>query len=190
MNAGGGRIHAPEDDQLRLRVVLVRDGRHLAVERHIRGAGWRRAEGARQARGAEAAPECGVEVVLREQAVRAAVRIGQDGLAAGLSLGALHFGGNAIERFVPRGALEFAFALAPAPDRRREETIGSVHAIAELAHLRADVAAGRRILLGAVDRDDLAVLDGDRQRAGIGTVERTCGFDDRRRSAERHVPLA
>ena len=190
MNARRRRVHAPEDDQLRFGVVLIRDRRHLAVERHVGGAGRRRADRARQARGAEAAPQLGVEVVLRQQAVRAAVRVGQDGFAARFSLGALHLVRDELERFVPRGALELALALAPRADRRIEQAIRTVHALAELPDLRADVAVGDRILARSVDRDDLAVLHGDGEAARIGTIERTGGFDDRRRPAKRHVPLA
>ena len=57
VNARRGRVHAPEHDQLRFRIVLVGDRRHLAVQRHVRGAGRRRAHGAREPRRAEAAPQ-------------------------------------------------------------------------------------------------------------------------------------
>ncbi len=53
-----------------------------------------------------------------------------------------------------------------------EQAIGSVDAIAEPAHLVADVSGGRRVLLRAVDFDELAVPNGDRQAAGIRTIER------------------
>ncbi len=69
------RVDAPEDDQLRLGVILVGDRRHLAVERQIGGAGRRGADRARQPRGAEPPPQLRIDVVLREHAVRSAVRI-------------------------------------------------------------------------------------------------------------------
>ena len=51
------RVHAPEHDQLRVRVVLVDDRRHLAVERRVRRAGRRRADRPREPRRAEATPQ-------------------------------------------------------------------------------------------------------------------------------------
>src|SRR5437899_5599085 len=75
MNAGGARVHAPEDDQLRLGIILIDDGRHLAVERHVGGARWRRADRARKPRRAEAPPQLRVDVVLRQQTVRSTVGV-------------------------------------------------------------------------------------------------------------------
>ena len=54
VDAGGGRVDAPQHDQPRVRVVVVGDARHLAVEPQVGGAGRRRADRARQPRGAEA----------------------------------------------------------------------------------------------------------------------------------------
>jgi hypothetical protein len=53
MDAGCGGIRAPDDDQARVRIVLVRDRRHLPVERLVGDAGRRGAHGARKARGAQ-----------------------------------------------------------------------------------------------------------------------------------------
>ena len=190
VNARRRRVHAPEDDQLRLGVVLIRDRRHLAVERHVGGAGRRRADRAREARRAEAAPQLRVDVVLREQAVRPAVRVGQDRLGAGVAFACSKARGDELDRFVPRHARELAGAFASAADGGVEQAIGSVDALAELPHLRADVAVGDRVLARSVDGDDLAVLHGDGEAARVGAVERTGGFDDRRGAAEFAVRFA
>src|SRR6185436_15750638 len=156
MNARRGWIHAPQNDQLRVGEIFVGDRRHLAVERHVRGTRGRSAERARQARRAEATPECGVEIVLREQTVRTTVRIGQDRGAAVPGLRLLHALDNHLERFVPRGAFEAAFSLAALTDCRVEQAIWTVDTLAEPADLCADEAAGHGVSSGSVDRDDLA----------------------------------
>ena len=69
---------APDDDETRLREILVGDRWHLAVHRHVGGAGRRGAHGAGEARGAETAEQRRVARVLRQQTVGAAVRIRQD----------------------------------------------------------------------------------------------------------------
>ena len=71
-----------------------------------------------------------------------------------------------------------AFALAPFADGRIEQTVGTVHALAESADLRADIAVGDRILVRSVDRDHLAVLHRDGEAARVGTVERARRLDD------------
>ena len=138
---------------LRLGIVLVGDRRHLAVERHVRRAGRRRAHRAREPRRAEAPPELRVEVVLRQQAVRSAVGVRQDRRAAVRRPSPARIAiGDELERFVPRHALELPVALAALADRRIEQAIRPVDALAELPHLRADVAVGDRVLVRAVDR--------------------------------------
>src|SRR5262249_52147002 len=59
---------------------------------------------------------------------------------------------------------------------------------AEAPDLRADEPFRDRILVRAVDRDDLSVLDRDGQRARVGTIERAGAFEHGRRTAERSVP--
>ena len=49
VNPRGGRVDAPQDDQPGLRVIPIRDRRHLPVQRHIGCSGWRRAESTSQA---------------------------------------------------------------------------------------------------------------------------------------------
>ena len=133
--------------ELRVRVVLVGDRRHLAVERRVRRAGRRRADGAREARRAEAPPERRVEVVLREQAVRAAVRVGQDRGAADArhrASGTVRATSSSASSHVTR--VNSAFALAALAHGGIEQAIRAVHALVELPHLRADVAVRHRVL--------------------------------------------
>ena len=187
MNARRGWIHAPENDQLRVGEILVGHRRHLAVERHVRGTRGRSAQRARQARRAEAPPECRVEIVLREQTVRTAVRKGQDRGAAVPGLRRLHALDNHLERFVPGSAFEAAFSFAALTDCRVEQAIRTVDTLAELADLGADEAAGHGVSGGSVERDDLAVLHGDGHAARIRTVERASRLDDSLRPTERGV---
>ncbi len=76
------RVAAPDDDQLRVGVVVVRHARHLAVHRRGGGARGRGAQRARQARGAEAPEEARVLEVVGQQAVRPAVVVGKHGRGA------------------------------------------------------------------------------------------------------------
>src|SRR5207244_11516574 len=51
----------------------------------------------------------------------------------------------------------------------------------------ADEAVSRRVLPRPVDLDHAAALHGDREAAGIGTIERACCVDDRGWSAKRNL---
>ncbi len=179
VDARGRRIHAPEHDQPRVHVVLVGDARHLAVETHVGRAGCRRAHGPRETRGAEPAPQRRIVGVLREEPVRSAVAERQDGLGARAIANRHHPLGDVIQRFIPADAGEDAVALRALPNRRVEEAVLAVHALGEAPHLAADVAAGDRVLVAAVDFDDAALLDRDVERAGVGAVERAGGLDRR-----------
>ena len=88
-----------------------------------------------------------------------------------------------LERLVPRDALEMALSLRPDANRRIQQAVRPVDALTELADLGADVAAGDGIFLGTVDLDDASAVDGDVERAGVGTVERAGRLDDRGRRA-------
>src|SRR6266436_3465068 len=120
-----------------------------------------------------------VEVVLCEHAVRSPVREGKNRLAAGCGFRLAKRFGDALERFIPRHAFEPAFAFPSFSNRRVEQPIGAVQALAELADLRADEAFGDRVPARSVDVDDAAALDRDDETARIGTIERAGGFDDR-----------
>src|SRR2546425_1016360 len=131
-----------------------------------------------------------VEVVLCEHAVGSPVRKGKNRLAAGSGFRFAERLSDELERFVPRHAFESAFAFPSFSNCRVEQSIGAVQALAELADLRADEALGHRIPVRAVDIDDAAALDRDREAARIWTIERAGSFDDRRRAARRSVAWA
>ena len=179
VNARGRRIDAPEHDQPRVHVVLVGDAGHLAVEAHVGRAGCRRAHGPREPRGAEPAPQRRIVGVLREEPIRSAVTERQDGFGARAIANRHHPLGDVIQRFIPADAGEDAVALGPLPDRRVEEAVLAVDALGEAPHLAADVTAGARVLVAAIDFDDAALLDRDLERAGIRAVERAGGLDRR-----------
>ena len=177
VDAGRRRVRAPHHDQLRMGVVGIGDARHLPVERLVGGARGGGAHGARQPRRAEPPEERRVGRVLREQPVRAAVAEGQDGLGAAACRRLSHAQGDEIERLVPVDTGERTGALAAAPGQRAQEPVLAVDAPVVPADLRADEPAGRRLRRRAVDRHDPATLDGDRERTGVGTVERARRLD-------------
>src|SRR5439155_3595511 len=130
----------------------------------------------REPRRADAPPQLRVEIVLRQQTVGSAVRIWKDGRRAEFGGRALESADDQLEGFVPRHPREFAVAFGALPARGVEQAIWSVYAVAELADLRADVAARDRVRVAAVDGDDLSMLDRDVQCAGIWTIKRTGGL--------------
>ena len=184
VDAGRRRIDAPEDDQLRFDVILIADRRHLAVERHVCRARRRRAQRAIEPGCADAPPELRVEVVLGQQAVRSAVGIRKDRFRAELLRRLPEPVGDLLERLVPRHPGELAVAFVADALRRIEKPVGAVHALAELPHLRADVALGDGIDGAAVDGEHFSLLHGDVERARVRAVERTSGLDDGRGAPE------
>ena len=178
VNPGRRRIDAPQDDEARLGEVLIDHRRHLAVERLVGGPGGRRAHGAREARGAEAPEQRGVARVLRQQPVRPAVRVGQDGFAAELRpsrrADARRCGPSASSHDTRSNQ---PLPFGPLRTRRMQHAIGAVHALGETADLGADVAACHRIGGRTVYDSDLALLHGHVEAAGVGAVERTDGRD-------------
>ena len=63
--------------------------------------------------------------------------------------------------------------FGPGAHQRVQHAILAVQVIGDLADLAADEAVGERAAAIAVDLDHAAVVDGDRQAAQIGAVERT-----------------
>ena len=153
-----------------MHVVRICHTRHLSVQAQIGGAGWRGADRARETRGAERPEEHGIIGVLREQAVRPAVAEGEDGLDSGGVADLHHPLGDVVERFVPRHTTEGSLPLRTLPDRRVEQSIIPVHALAETAHLCADVVPCDGIGIATIDLDHAALFDGDVERAGIRAI--------------------
>ena len=151
-----------EQDQAGLGIVLVDDRRHLAVERLVGRAGRRGAHRAGEARGAEPPEEDRVGVVLGQVAVRSAVAQRQDGLAARLGADRREPLGDPVEGVVPAHPLEPALALGAAAHGREVQPVVAVDAAIEAPDLGADVAAGHRIGVAAVDGRDAAALHRDR----------------------------
>ncbi len=170
-------VHAPDDDHLRRRVVFVADRRHLAVEAKVGGAGWRRAHGAQQPRGAEPPEQDGIGVVLRHEAVRAAVTERQNRLCPVVLPGLAHLAGDQLQRIVPGDALELARALGAAPYRRIQQPVVAVDALVEAPHLGADVAVGDVVVVRPIDLRDAARAQCHVERAGVWAIERTRGLD-------------
>ena len=175
---------APQDDGERsLVVVLGGDARHLAVEAERGGGAGRRADVARQPRGAEAAKQDGVGRVLRHQAVRSAVAERQDGLSPEGRLRLGHARGNQVHGCGPGEALELPNALGSralrshAP-RRVKQAVLAVEVAGDAADLGADETVRQRmpdIRRRRPDLGDPTVPDLDLERAGVGAVERAGG---------------
>ena len=88
-------------------------------------------------------------------------------------------GGDRFQRFVPADALEASFTLpADALHRVQHARVG-VRALEIARDLRAQRAAGRRVVRRAADFDRATVLDRDEHRARVRAVVRTGAADDR-----------
>ncbi len=98
------------------------------------GAGRRGADGAGEARRAEAAEELGVVGVLREQAVRSAVVERSIASAPARALMLAHFRGDQVERFVPGNPREIAAALGALADGRVLEAVFAIDVVREPPH--------------------------------------------------------
>ena len=175
---GGGRwVGAPDHDQPRVPVVLVGDTRHPAVQGGRHGAGRRGANGARQTAGAELAEQLCVGGVLGDEPVRAAVGERQDRLAAPAAAGLRQLVRHHVERFVPGHVPEARLALGSGAQPGPQQAILAIYAGAEAAHLAANRTGRHVVARRCVDAGDPAVLDRDRQAAGVRTVERTGRLD-------------
>ena len=187
VNARDARVHAPHDDHLRVGIVFVADRRHLSVEPEVRRAGRRRAYRAEQARRAESTEQDRVGVILREEAVRAAVAERQNRLRAAAVSRRHELLRDQIERIVPGHALEESRSLCAAPDGRIEQSIVAIHAFVEAAHLGADVAVGDVVFRRSVDLRDASAAHRHIERARIGTVQRAGGGYGRFRRSDTRL---
>ena len=74
--------------------------------------------------------------------------------------------GDEAERLFPRGRLEPAVL----PEERRREAVGGVLHLRELRRPVAEEALRDGVIGVAAERDELPVLDGGDQSAGVGAV--------------------
>ena len=163
MNAGRARIDAPQNDQTRVHVVLVRDARHLSVEHLVRRAGRGRANRPRQPRRAKAAEERRVVRVLRQQPVRTAIVEGQDRFRRVAIADLFHLRRDVDPALRPHGTrVKVPWPFAPCGRPGRAADLRRTRA-RQTADLAADVIPGDRIGVTAVDADDAPFLDGDRR---------------------------
>ena len=89
------------------------------------------------------------------------------------------------QRLVPGDALEPAFALAADAPHRMQHALVRVGPVEIARDLRAQHAAGGRMIGRAANRDRAAVLDCRQQRAGVGTVVRAGAAHDASSRKER-----
>src|SRR3954469_370459 len=77
-----------------------------------------------------------------------------------------------VERRLPRDLLELSRALHPDPAHRVQQALRPVYEGGDIAcDFGTDDPVGERHRLGAAHFRDAAVVDRDRQTAGVGTVE-------------------
>jgi hypothetical protein len=163
----------PQDDELRVDVILVGDAWHLAIERLVRGAGRRRAHRRGQPRRPEAAPQLEVVGVLRQQAIRPPVVVRQDGFGPARLRDLGHPPRDQIDRFGPGHPFERGAPLRPLPYGGIEQALLAVDTLPEAADLGTDEVARDRVVVpfGAVDGLDAAVLDRDVKRTGVRAIQ-------------------
>ena len=174
MQVGGHGIAAPDDDELAVAVLLdVHADRGADHGGPARLAG-RGADRAVEERGAQAMEEAPVHRGVLQQPHGAGVAVGEDRLRA---VGAAGDRGEAlgddVERVVPGDALEAAFALGAHAAHGMEHALVGVGALEVARDLRAEHAAGGRMLGVTLDRDGPPVLYGRDERARVRTVVRT-----------------
>ena len=170
-------IAAPDDDRPGVDEVRERDAGHLPVDRDGGLGRGRRAERAREPRGAEPAPERFVHEVVREDPVRSVVVIGEDRLAAVARADVREAPRDLVERRVPGHGLERVRSLPAPAHERRQDPVRAVHAVRIAAHLRAHEPRRDRLRVGRAQRRHAAALDLGLERARVRAVHRTRGLD-------------
>src|SRR5262249_1971982 len=91
---------------------------------------------------------------------------------------ALELAGDALERLVPRDPLELTLSLRTDTQGGMEQPVRTIHPLAELPDLGADIAARNRVFSRTVDLGDPPALDRDVKGASIRAVERARRLDD------------
>ena len=139
------------------------------------GAAGRGADGAVQARRAQAVKETAIHAGVVEQPHGPGVAIGQDGFGAELGGDGLEARGDGVQRIIPGDALEAAFAFGADAALRIEQALGVILALQILRHFAAEKAAGDGVGRIAAQFRAAAVFHRDHERTAIGAIERTHG---------------
>ena len=175
----GGRVVAPDDDELGEAHLLERRARAIAEGAGVGlGADAAAHRAAVQERGAEAVEETQRHRIRGKHALRSRVVERQHRLRSVALDDAADLRVDGIERFVPGDAREFAAAPVADALERITQPVGAVD---ELRILLGDLGADRAVRDGigarALHGEHLPVGHGDRQAAGVRAVERTdAGF--------------
>jgi hypothetical protein len=124
-----------------------------------------------------------------ESAERASVRVRENGFEAELVDDPAEIARDFVERFVPGNALESLHGggfrpigtLGDAffPPHRIEDAVWRVDAIQVLRDLGAEKSTSHWMRGIALNLGGAAVVDGDQDAAGVGTIMRTSGVDGR-----------
>ena len=168
-------IRAPGDDELRVGELLGLGAIAEAERGVLRGPAGAGANGAVEARRAQAMEEAAVHAGAVEQAHGAGVAVGQNRLGAVL----LRDGGQAardgVERFIPGDAREAAFAFGAGALLRIEQAVGRIFALQILRDFAAQEPARDGMGGVAAQAGGAAVFHVDQQGAGVGAIERADG---------------
>ncbi len=178
MHVGGENAGAPGDDQLGV-AELFRLGAVAEAERlHETRAAGRRADGAVEPRCAQPMEETAIHAGAVQQVpwCRRSCTAGsipgrvQPEICASLR-------GDGIERFIPRDALEAAFALcARRASADRASRSWRVLALQVSRHFAAQESARDRMIGIAAQVAAFAVVDIDEQRAAVRAIQRADGM--------------
>ena len=117
--------------------------------------------------------QAGIQTVLREPAVGAAVAVGENRLAPVLIADCGEPRGDCFYRLFPAHSAKFSSSLRTRADRGKQKPIGSVHEFGKVSDFAANEAGCQRVHVVAVERLDPAVANRDVQATAIGAVERT-----------------
>ena len=171
------RVGAPDEDRFRFDIVGKSDARHLAVHILGNGARGRRANRFREARSSQPGEKDAVDELIRHEAVRAAIVVGQDGLTAMLVSNRAQARRDLFNGFVPRNRRKRATSLGAHSTHGTQQPVLVIDALGETAHLGADeiVREGIAAIGGGIDLGDDAVLNGNFERARIRTIENAGG---------------
>ena len=185
MQVGGDRVAAPDEDQLRLGEVRQVHADLVPVGGRQRRAAGRGADGAVQAGRAQPVEEAARHGLALQQAHGAGIAVGEDGLRVARR-DRLQAAGDLGDRLVPADALEARrFVLGVDALERVQHALRVVGPLRVARDLGAQRAVGAGMLRLALHLDDLAVLDGDAQGAGVGAVMRAGALHHPRRRCGR-----